>query len=109
MPFVATFGATGTTNHNRSFEHKAKDGPHCAYCPCDGLKPDELPDGSLDQFRSWLHFTLESADFSMLARILSIIIMILIFISTVSFCLETIPQLEDLQIWITLECIVVTN
>eukprot|EP01006_Ploeotia_vitrea_P052612 TRINITY_DN67713_c1_g1_i1.p2 TRINITY_DN67713_c1_g1~~TRINITY_DN67713_c1_g1_i1.p2 ORF type:complete len:454 (+),score=242.72 TRINITY_DN67713_c1_g1_i1:83-1444(+) len=81
-----------------------RDRVHCEHCPYQ--KPlNEL--SGFEWFRTLVHLTLEDPHFSPVARVLSMFIMLLILLSTVAFCMETIPELADSPFWYGLEFFVV--
>lgn len=77
---------------------------HCAQCPFTG-DPTNLT--GITKYRAILHFTLEIPDYSMVAKFISLSIMFLICVSTLSFAMETVEELQDWELWTVLELLVV--
>lgn len=77
---------------------------HCDLCPNDGI-PRQLT--GLAKWRKIVHLTLEDAGHSSLARIISILVMLAIAISTTVFCLDTVPGLEGNSAFFPIEATIV--
>jgi len=77
---------------------------HCEQCPYDD--PVEQLTG-FQHVRALLHRTLEDPSSSPLAQGISSLIVVLILVSTVAICIETLPDLEDSDVWFPLETVIV--
>lgn len=64
------------------------------------------PRGTMAYWRMWLHFTMEKESYSSLALVVFTIVMFLILISTLAYCLQTIPSFTHLPVWKYLESVV---
>lgn len=62
--------------------------------------------GGWGYYRMYLHYTMERESFSKPAFGIFCIVMLLIIISTLAYCLETIPEWESWLGWWPIECVV---
>jgi len=100
----------------KAAERRKDNEKHAQFCPYmkeigDDIYEPNRPDSSTDlrgfQFlRQYIYFIMHDEQFNMLAYTVFITVMLLIFISTVAYVLETVPPLKGEKIWEVLEVIV---
>jgi hypothetical protein len=77
---------------------------HCEYCPYPLDEASALSGAARLRFE--MHMMFEDPASSVFAKYLGSSVLFMIVVSTVALCLETVPQIEDSEVWIVIEAIV---